>query len=242
MPFSIINTRSSRYNDRIYSLRQRNRALVRPQLLFFSPVGRSTFTFPFAPREISYSRLANSYNEIDRPGNFPILERSAPQLMQVSMQFRVADPVSNGMAPIEKRLDMLRGMALFPGQVLVSNMDSFLSRPSFPTVEWLGVKWAWFRITDLGIDVVNRNLSNRATQANVSMTLTEERNPWVPAIALPRITYEESPQRVSAAGQAPRAASGGNNPPPAPPAALQGRLLLDGDDNRLVGSAGRILR
>jgi len=220
MPTAIVRSPLGIYNSRIYGLAQRNRALVRPQLLFFSPIGRSTFTFPYAPREVSYSRLANTYAEIDRPGNFPILDRTAPQLMQVSMQFRVADVASKGMAPIERQLDLLRGMAVFPGQVLVSNMDSFLSRPSFPTLVWNGVKWAWFRITDLSIDVTNRNLSNKATQANANLTLTEERNPWVPAITLPRITYEEEPQRVSVAGQAAPAAPGAPAPPPSPQTTL----------------------
>jgi hypothetical protein len=99
-------------------------------------------------------------------------------------------------------------------------MDSFLSRPSFPTLVWNGVKWAWFRITDLSIDVTNRNLSNKATQANANLTLTEERNPWVPAITLPRITYEEEPQRVSVAGQAAPAAPGAPAPPPSPQTTL----------------------
>jgi hypothetical protein len=185
------------------------RAFARPQLLFFHSLGRETFWFPYAPREVSYSQLAAQYNEIRRPGAFPIIERSAPQLMQVSMEFRVADPKSNGTLPIENRLDQLRTMALWPGFILVTNMDSFLSRPAFPTQTWAGAKFAKFLMTDLTIDIVHRDLNNYATQADIRLTLTEDRNPFVFSTVLPRITYEEDPERVSAAAAAAAAAAGG---------------------------------
>lgn len=197
-----------------------DRAFVRPQLLYFHPWGQSTFVFPYAPREVSYSNLAQEFSEIKRPGQFPILDRSNPQLMQVSMEFRVADPGSNGMKQIEDRLNILRGMGVFGGAVLVSNMDAFLSRPVIPTVVWNNIKWAWFRITDLSIDIVQRDLFNYATQADVRMTLTEDRNPYVPATVLPKIVYEDEPRRVSNPGKAtsptkpsaPAPASRGNDP------------------------------
>lgn len=216
MPTAVIPlSRSNRVVRLLAKTGQLNRALVRPQLLYFHPWGQSTFTFPYAPREVSYSNLAQQFNEIKRPGQFPILDRVAPQLMQVSLDFRVADPVSKGGAPIEGRLNTLRSMGVFGGAILVTNMDAFLTRPVIPTIVWNNVKWAWFRMTDLNIDVVNRNLSNVATQADVRMTLTEDRNPYVPAAVLPKITYEEEPARVSAVGKAasptaaPAAAGGG---------------------------------
>jgi hypothetical protein len=186
-----------------------DRAFVRPQLLYFHPWGQSTFVFPYAPREVSYSNLAQEFNEIKRPGQFPILDRVAPQLMQVSMEFRVADPGSNGLKPVEDRLNILRGMGVFGGAILVSNMDAFLTRPVIPTVVWNGIKWAWFRMTDLSIDIVQRDLFNYATQADVRMTLTEDRNPYVPASVLPKIVYEDEPRRQSAAGAASSPSSGG---------------------------------
>jgi hypothetical protein len=188
-----------------------SRSRVRPQILFFHSTGRRTFSFPFAPREVSYSQLAGEFNEIKRPGGFPILERSGAQLMQVSMQFRVADLASRGSESTENRLNMLREIAVWPGFVLVTNMDSFLSRPTFPTQRWLGAKFAKFLITDLGIEIVQRNLNNYATQADVSLTLTEDRNPFVFTTVLPRIQYEDAPQRVS--GAAAIAAGGGPGAP-----------------------------
>jgi hypothetical protein len=193
------------YNDLINSLAERKRPSVQAQLLFFSPLGNLTFNFPFAPREIQYGSLANTYSTINRPGTYPILDRTAPQLMTVSMQFRVANRDSGGSFPIEKELDILRGMGLLPGRLLVTNMDAFLSKPTFPTVTWNGGKFAWFRLTDLSIDIVSRTLQNRARQANVSLTLTEDRNPWVPVVTLPPIDYSEE-ERAAPAAAAPAAA------------------------------------
>jgi hypothetical protein len=216
----------AKWNDYFYGWSQKTRSRVRPQILHTGPFGTLTFTFPYAPREVSYSRLAGTYAEIERPGQYPILDRSANQLMQVSLQFRVADPLnfkpngewggSGGLSSIEGQLDKLRQMALFPGRILVSQMDAFLSRPIAPTGEIRQggrvAKFAAFRMTDLSIDVVYRNLSNAATQADVSMTLVEDRNPFVFASVLPKIDYSDTPQNRAAAA----AAGGAANPEPGP--------------------------
>lgn len=207
-----------------------DRAFVRPKLIFFHSAGKETFWFPYAPREVSYSQLASEYNEIKRPGAFPIIERTAPQLMQVSMEFRVAEPSSNGMTPVENRLDQLRFMALWPGFVLVTDMDTFLSRPKFPTQIWNGAKFAKFLITDMSIDIIQRDLNNYATQADVRLTLTEDRNPFVFSTVLPRIEYNEEPQRQTAAG-ATQAASGSPDAAPSGgnPRTEVSQLLLGGE-------------
>lgn len=188
-----------------------DRSFSRPQLLFFGPLGNVTFTFPYAPREVSYSQLAAQHNEIRRPGAYPIIDRVNPQLMQVSMEFRVADRKSKGASSVESKLNDLRRIALFPGSVLVSGMDTYLSRPIAPTVVWQNANWAWFKITDLNIDVVQRDLFNQATQADVRMTLTEERNPYIPAVVLPRIVYEDEPVRRSTAGAQRNQGGGGSS-------------------------------
>jgi hypothetical protein len=188
------------------------RARVRPEILFVNPWGKSTFKFPYAPRQVSYSALANEYANIERPGNFPIIERVAPQLMQVSLEFRVADNTTRGIGPIESHLNHLRLMALFPGHVILSNMDAYLSRPVAFTDKYFSWQFSKFVISDLSITVVNRNLSNVATQADVQMTLTEDRNPWVPSIGLPRIQYDDAPQTATGGG-GDTPTDGGSNPP-----------------------------
>lgn len=171
------------------------------------------FVFPYAPVEVSYSALSRQYTEIARPGDWPLIDSVGPQLMKVQLEFRVADPASNGLLSIEDRLDTLRLMALFPGPCQVSNMDGYLSRPIAPTITYEGLKLAFFRITDLGITVKRRDRDNRATQADVQMTLSEDRNPYIAAIALPPIDYSDTPTRRSAGttatGGAPNAGNGG---------------------------------
>ena len=171
-----------------------------------------TFVFPYAPVEVTYNNIARKYTEIERPGDFPLLDSVAPQLMKVQLQFRIADPASNGTLPIEGELDKLRLMALLPGPILIYNMESYLSRPIAPTVTFRGLKLAFFRMTDLGITVKRKNRDNRATQADVQMTLTEDRNPYIPAIALPPIDYSDTPVR-KAGGAAATVGTGGTSVP-----------------------------
>jgi hypothetical protein len=170
--------------------------------------GATTFTFPYAPVEVSYSGLSRQYTEIARPGDWPLIDSVGPQLMKVQLQFRVADPASNGTVSIEPQLDKLRLISLIPGPILVANMDAYLSRPIAPTLTFEGLKLAFFRMTDLSVTVKRRNRDNLATQADCQMTLTEDRNPYIPAIALPPIDYSDTPQRrtvasVSTAGGSP---------------------------------------
>lgn len=201
MPNSVITPPYAKWNDYFYGWREKTRARVRPQILHEGPFGRLTFTFPYAPREVSYSRLAGTYAEIERPGQYPILDRTANQLMQVSLQFRVADPLtvkegwggSGGLASVEPQLNTLRQMALFPGRILVTQMDTFLSRPIAPTGIIGNWRFAAFRMTDLSVDIVRRNMSNLATQADISMTLVEDRNPFVFSAVLPKIEYPPEP-------------------------------------------------
>ena len=172
--------------------------------------GARTFVFPYAPVEVSYSDLSRQYADIARPGDFPLIDSVGPRLMKVQMQFRVADPASNGTVSIENALDTLRLMSLFPGPILVTNMDGFLSRPIAPTARGYGLALAFFRMTELSITVKRRNRENRATQADVQMSLSEDRNPYIAAIALPPIDYSEAPERratVAVSGGAPPAPS-----------------------------------
>jgi len=170
-----------------------------------------TFVFPYAPVEVSYSGLSRQYTEISRPGDFPIIDSVGPQLMKVQLEFRVADPASNGTRPIEDQLDLLRLMSLLPGPILVTNMDAYLSRPIAPTITFEGMKLAFFRMTDLSVTVKRKDRDNRASQADVQMTLSEDRNPYIPAIALPPIDYSDTPTRqassVSTSGGAPYGAT-----------------------------------
>jgi hypothetical protein len=177
----------------------------------FSIYGARDFVFPYAPVEVSYTGLSRQYTELNRPGDFSLLDSVAPQLLKVSIQFRVADPRTHGQASIESQLDNLRQISIVPGTVIVTNMDAYLSRPIVPTVEFLGLRLAVFRITELTVNVKRRNRKNEATQADCQLTLTEDRNPYVPVVSLAPIDYIDQPTRV-VGSVGTRGSAGGGKP------------------------------
>ena len=184
---------------------------VKAKMTHYSIYGAVDFVFPYAPVEVSYTGLSRQYTELNRPGDFSLLDSVAPQLMKVAIQFRVADPKTHGQASIESQLDNLRLISLFPGTIIVTNMDGYLSRPIAPTVEYLGMRLAVFRITDLSITVKRRDRKNQATQADCQLTLTEDRNPYVPVVSLARIDYNPEPQRVAGSRGTKGGGSGGRS-------------------------------
>ena len=169
---------------------------VKAKMTHYSVFGARDFVFPYAPVEVSYTGLSRQYTELNRPGDFALLDSVAPQLMKVAIQFRVADPNTHGQASVEAQLDNLRQISLVPGTIIVTNMDAYLSRPIVPTTTYLGMRLAVFRITELSVNVKRRNRNNEATQADCQMTLTEDRNPYVPVVALAPIDYVDQPTRV----------------------------------------------
>ena len=169
---------------------------VKAKMTHYSIYGAVEFVFPYAPVEVSYSGLSRQYVDLPRPPDYPLLDSAGVQLMKVAIQFRVADPKTHGQASIESQLDNLRLISLFPGTIIVTNMDGYLSRPIAPTVTFLGMRLAVFRITELTVNVKRRNRKNEATQADCQMTLTEDRNPYVPVVSLAPIDYVDQPTRV----------------------------------------------
>lgn len=181
---------------RVAGSRIQTQVAVKAKMTHYSIYGARDFVFPYAPVEVSYTGLARQYTELNRPGDWALLDSVSPQLMKVAIQFRVADPNTHGQASIESQLDNLRLISLVPGTIVVTNMDAYLSRPIAPTVEFLGMRLAVFRITDLSVNVKRRNRNNEATQADCQLTLTEDRNPYVPVVSLAPIDYIDTPTRV----------------------------------------------
>lgn len=166
--------------------------------------GLVRFNFPYAPLEVSYSGLSNNWEEYKRPGDFSIVDSSGPSNLKVQMQFRYAHPISSGNTSIEPDLNRLRLIGLDSSPVFFVNMDTYLSTPISPSfvLDAFGIRLALFRIADLGITVKRRNLKNQVTQADISLSLIEDRNPLVADVTLPPISYEEEAKRagVSAPG------------------------------------------
>lgn len=179
--------------------------------------GLVRFNLPYAPVEVSYSDLANKWEEYKRPGDFSIVDSSGPSNLKVQMQFRYADPNSSGNTSIEADLNRLRFIGLDSSPVWFVNMDTYLSTPVAPSfvVDFLGIRLALFRIADLSITIKRRNNQNQATQADVSLSLIEDRSPLVADVSLPTISYEQAVVRAGVSSP------GGTGPAP------QGRKFTD---------------
>jgi hypothetical protein len=169
------------------------------QMVQASPLfGLVRFNLPYAPVEISYSDVSNKWEEYKRPGDFSILDSSGPSNLKVQMQFRYANPLSSGNTSIEPELNRLRFIGLDPSPVWFVNLDTYLSSPIAPSfiLEQFGVRLALFRIADLSVGIKRRDSHNRATQADISISLIEDRNPLIADVALPSISYEETFERA----------------------------------------------
>ena len=182
------------------------------QLVQLSPLfGQVRFTLPYAPVEVSYSDVSNKWEEYKRPGDFSIIDSSGPSNLRVQMQFRYADPISGGNTSIEADLNRLRIIGLDPAPVFFANMDTYLSTPiapSFATTYAGGIYLALFRIADLSVTIKRRNVFNQATQADISLSLIEDRNPVIADVTLPAISYDDAVARVGVANP------GGTGPNP----------------------------
>lgn len=163
-----------------------------------TPFGLNVYVFPFAPVEVSYSNIARQWKQIARPGDFAVIDDAGPDLIQAQMQFRISDRSSYGALPCEDQIEKLRLIGLWAVPVLITGMDSLISRPSLPAVNYFGAKFTFWNILDLGINVIRRNKFGEATQADVSLTIVENRNPNVEVVRLPFIDFSDVPP--SAAG------------------------------------------
>jgi hypothetical protein len=165
--------------------------IIRQQTPFYL----NEFVLPFAPVEVSYSNIARQFLEIKRPGDFAIIDDLGPSLIQAQMQFRISDRVSYGYLPCEDQIEKLRLIGLWAIPCLFLGLDSIISRPGLPAKVTNYGRFTFWNILDLSINVMRRNNIGQATQADVSMTLIENRNPDVEVVRLPFIDFSDSPQR-----------------------------------------------
>jgi hypothetical protein len=151
------------------------------------------FTFPYAPVEVNFENLAAAYEETKRTAKWPTLNFSGYQLTKAALNFRLANRPSGGAFEIEDQLDQLRAMATVP---FVVYFTGGVDRMLLQGVTGISGRFsAWWRITDMSVKVLTRDLNNKATQADITMTVTEERNPTIPITFLSPISYAVYPAR-----------------------------------------------
>jgi hypothetical protein len=129
--------------------------------------------------------------EIDRPLNTPIVDLKSLNLMKVALRFLVAVPFDGINVSVDNDIRTLRTIANSSDPVSFINMDRMLTNP-FNVSRSDSRRTAagfFFRVADMSIQSIRRNLRNEITSAEVSMTLQETANPPIRAIYFAPISY-----------------------------------------------------
>lgn len=144
---------------------------------------QDVFYFPYVPSQIQYSGLGSEWVDIPRQGNFPIVEWSNWNLLEVSMEFLIAEErQENGGATVpdgifnsvSRRIQTLREMAQRQAPVSVFNLDDMF-RVQLLRAKKTG-KPMQFVISDLQITALRRSqnsVEKEITAAQVDVSLRE---------------------------------------------------------------------
>ena len=146
------------------------------------------FTFPFVPREVTYSGIGAKWMEIERTGNYPLVDWQGFQLLKLSFSFDVVDTRYKDKAGFgyyfscEDEITKLRKMAQSPYPVTFLNLDRFVTdEVRYPlTTQSRGIE---FVIQEFTVTAVQRTppstntednpAPNQIARATCSMTLQE---------------------------------------------------------------------
>lgn len=166
--------------------------------------GNYVYAFPYAPKQIQYSNVASDYVTIDRPANYPLIEWRAPKLSQVSFSFLVADRPSHGVVSVETQMEFLNKLVAYRAPIMFTGMGPHLNsiiRAGNLGTGTMGIGntrtfRAW-RVTDFSYSTRDIDDSGNMTQVECQITLSEDRNPDVTIINLPRIVYQYKPAQTS---------------------------------------------
>jgi hypothetical protein len=141
--------------------------------------------FDIIPNSFEFSQLSSAWNEIERSGNYSMVDWSKYNLTKCTFRFLVASRrtdtigtsstiVNDGMdVDIEEELDNIRAIAGAPYPVVFNNLNKFLIKSyRFPYVNnTRGIQWI---INDLSINATRLTPNGRKiAAAEVSITLTE---------------------------------------------------------------------
>ncbi len=150
------------------------------------------FYFPFSPGEISYEQLSNEIVEVPRAGRTPLVMYKSQKLMKLSFEFMLAVPFDGMVESVSDSIELLRKMSTDTTRsVQFFNFDDMLTKSlflskapitSFSIIE----KTNRFFIADLTISSIRRNANNQITNANVSISFIENRNPDITIVDIPK--------------------------------------------------------
>jgi hypothetical protein len=150
------------------------------------------FYFPFSPGEISYEQLSNEIVEVPRAGRTPLVMYKSQKLMKLSFEFMLAVPFDGMVESVSDSIELLRKMATDTTRsIQFFNFDDMLTKSLFlskaPVASFsLTETTNKFFIADLTISSVRRNANNQITNANVSISFIENRNPDITIVNIPK--------------------------------------------------------
>jgi hypothetical protein len=148
------------------------------------------FSLPYNPIQVQYGQFGDEITQIPRPATTPIVAFKSHRLMTIDFTFILAQPGDGLATSVDDKLQILRRFAA-SGHRLVSleNFDALTNQPhqfrnSFPEARTDGL---FFNIVDMSVDVLRRNRNNQISQANISISLVENRNPKINVQPIPAL-------------------------------------------------------
>lgn len=146
------------------------------------------FQLPYNPIQVRYGSLSDEIAQISRPGTTPIVAFKAHRLMTVDFSFILAYPGDGLSQSVDKEIATLRKFAASSDRVIqLINFDSLTNSP-FPYRNKSQERFSsglFFSIVELNIESIRRNKNNQITQANVTLSLVENRNPRINPTFIP---------------------------------------------------------
>lgn len=143
---------------------------------------------PYNPIQVRYGNLADEITQIARPATTPIVAFRQHRLMSIDFTFVMAQPGDGLATSMDEVLQILRKFAASGHRVIsMVNFDSLTHSPYkyrnlSPESRADGL---FFHISDMSIESTRRNKNNQISQANVTMSLIEVRNPKVTVASIP---------------------------------------------------------
>lgn len=141
--------------------------------------------FDIIPNSFEFSQLSSTWNEVERSGNFPMVDWSKYNLTKCSFRFLVASTrideinsvktqVNDGMdTSVDAEIENIRAIAGAPFPVIFNNLNRLISTSyRFPYLEnTRGIQWV---VADLSITATRLTPNGRGiAAAEVSITLNE---------------------------------------------------------------------
>lgn len=146
------------------------------------------FQLPYNPVQVRYGAMSDEIAQIPRPATTPIIAFKAHRLLTVDMTFVLAFPGDGLSRSVDTEIATLRRFAANGNRVVqLINFDAltntaFQYRNMSTERDTSGL---FFSIVEMGVESVRRNKENQISQASVTLSLIENRNPRINPTFIP---------------------------------------------------------